>query len=112
MRRRQRLRSAADFQRVRSRGRSYAHPLLVVYVHPNDEAVTRFGFTLSKRVGKAVARNRAKRLLREAARKTAPALPAGLDIVVVGRPPLASASAAEVAEALTVALRQADVLRT
>lgn len=112
MDRRQRLRSAADFQRVRSHGRAYAHPLLVVYVHPNDGACTRFGFTLSKRVGKAVVRNRAKRLLREAARRLVPALPAGLDIVVVGRPPLAAASAAEVAEALAATLRQADVLRT
>lgn len=84
----------------------------MVYIHPNDKALTRFGFTISKRVGKAVVRNRAKRLLREAARKMTPTLPAGLDIVVVGRPPLAEASAAEVAEALAAVLRQAGVLHT
>jgi len=57
MRRRYRLRTDAQFRRVRSEGRSWAHPLLVLYALPNDEGVTRVGFSVGKRVGKAVARH-------------------------------------------------------
>lgn len=96
---------------MRTHGRSYAHPLLVLYVHPNADGLTRFGFAVSKRVGKAVVRNRVKRVLREAARRALPGLVPGWDIVVVGRPPLAEAPYAEVADALAAMLRQAHVLR-
>jgi ribonuclease P protein component len=48
--------------------------------------VTRLGLSVSRKVGSAVVRNRVKRLLREAFRTSASALPPGLDLVVVARP--------------------------
>lgn len=110
MRRHQRLRSAADFHRVRTKGESYANPLLALYVHPNDGALTRVGFTISKRVGGAVVRNRLKRLLREAARQVLSALPPGWDLVVVARPALARAASPTVAPALADVLGRAKLL--
>ena len=53
----------------------------------DDDGPCRVGYTCSKKVGNAVARNRAKRRLREAARLTLPAHGrAGYDYVLIGRP--------------------------
>lgn len=85
MRRTFRLRKSADFQRVRANRQSWAHPLLVLYVAPNDGDVTRVGLSVGKRVGGAVVRNRVRRRIREAVRRRHPALPAGYDLVFVAR---------------------------
>jgi len=53
MQRAHRLRHAADFQRVRDQRRSWRHPLLVLYVAPNDGQETRLGISVGRRVGKA-----------------------------------------------------------
>jgi ribonuclease P protein component len=56
----------------------------------------RLGITASRRVGNAVQRNRAKRVVREAFRQLREELPAGLDLVVIVRQALGSRGLAEV----------------
>jgi ribonuclease P protein component len=92
MRKRYRLRTDAQFKRVRGGGRSWANPLVVLYALRNDEEVTRVGFSVSKRIGKAVTRNRVKRLLREAIRLRFSDIAQGYDLVLIARGPIASAS--------------------
>ena len=81
--RKERLRKARQFSLVYERGSSATNKFLVIKILPNDLGVTRCGFAVSKRVGKAVKRNRIKRLLRECVRVT-PIQP-GWDIVFVAR---------------------------
>ena len=78
-----RLRSNTDFQRVRQHGRKTASRLLVLIYAPNNLAIVRVGFVVSKRISKqAVERNYVKRLLSEAIRPLLLDIPAGWDIVV------------------------------
>ena len=82
-----RLKRRAEFLRVASKGRKTPAPGLVLQaLIRNDAAPARFGFTVTKKVGNAVVRNRTKRRLREAVRAVLAETPAkGVDLVLIGR---------------------------
>jgi ribonuclease P protein component len=92
--------------------RVWAHPLLVLYVAPNDLDRTRVGITVSSRVGKAVVRNRVRRRLREALRARLDLLGAGNDLLLIARPPSARASWAELCSALDTVLARSGATTT
>lgn len=103
-----RLRTAADFRRVRDQSpRIWPHPLLVLHVAPNDLGRVRAGITVSSRVGNAVVRNRVRRRVREALRARLDSLELGYDILIVTRPLSARASWHELCAALDALLRRA-----
>jgi ribonuclease P protein component len=106
-----RLSSPAAFRSVFSTGRSYAHGAVVLYVakRATGGGPARAGFVVSRKVGGAVARNRAKRLLREALRLEGRDLPDGLDLVVVARPSVADVTYGEVAGDLRDVLNAAGL---
>jgi ribonuclease P protein component len=119
------LKSATDFERVRRDGRSHAHPLVVLVARRREaadltaraqggtsmpEPRPRIGFVAGRAVGTAVERNRAKRLLREAARATAAQIAPGWDLVLIARRPLAEARLADTQAALSQLLRRARLL--
>ena len=82
-----RLSRSAEFERVYRQGRSTASRELVLYVFPNaDSEHPRLGLSVSRKVGGAVARNRVKRLLKEALAHAGAGVPPGHDLVVVARP--------------------------
>ena len=110
LQRRHRLKKSAEFQRVRALKQSWAHPLLVLYAAPNGLEITRVGISTSKRIGKAVVRNRVKRLIRESTRKLLPLLSPGRDLVFVARPNAADASYAEIGRAVEILLQRARLL--
>jgi ribonuclease P protein component len=112
-----RLTRSEDFKRVRRSGKSYAHPLvvLIVQVHdkrssPVDQPRVKVGVAAGRTVGTAVYRNRAKRLLREAIRSLIPKIALGLDLILIARPGLASASLEETRQALLTLLQRAQIL--
>ena len=87
------LRRPVDFRRVYERRRSVSDESLIVYACPNDLPYSRLGLSVSRKYGGAVARNRLRRLYREAYRLSRAPLPFGIDLVLIPRgknePPLA-----------------------
>jgi ribonuclease P protein component len=105
----QRLRRAADLAHVRREGQAWRHPLVVLLVCPNGRAHSRFGFVTSRRIGKAVVRNRVKRRLREAVRQQLADVATGWDCLFVAREPITQAAYGEIATAVTQLLRRANL---
>jgi ribonuclease P protein component len=110
MRQRDRLHGSAVISQLRQTGKRWHHPLAALFVHSNDQEISRFGFSASRRVGKAVARNRAKRLLREAVRLHLGEVQPGWDCLLVARTATAEATFAEVETAVLQLLQRGRLL--
>ena len=110
MNRRFRLTRSADFKRVRRLGTSFAHPLIVLIVYPNELDQPRIAVAASRHVGKAVKRNRAKRLIRAAIVPLIPLITPGWDILLIARQPISEATSLETKQALFNVLTRAQVI--
>jgi ribonuclease P protein component len=85
-----RLKRRNDFRRVFQAGQSVANRQFVVVMHDRKaEGPPRIGISVSKKVGKAVVRNRIKRLVKEVTRQFIPYLKANTDYVIIARIPAA-----------------------
>ncbi|MDR2711825.1 MAG: ribonuclease P protein component [Clostridiales bacterium] len=80
-----RLRQRRDFRRVYQKGRSQSFPYFVFYNRYTGLPGFRVGFSVSKKIGKAVVRNRVKRQLREICRRHLNKFLAGRDYIIVVR---------------------------
>jgi ribonuclease P protein component len=87
MKREERLTKPEEYTRVYNEGISKADRLLVLRALPNQLELSRFGISVSKRVGNAVVRNRVKRVLREILRQKS--YSPGWDVVFIARNPAA-----------------------
>ena len=97
MQRRHRLSRSQDFDAVYRKGRSTSTRYLVLYWFPREEEDddARLGLAVPKSTGTAVQRNRIKRRLRELWRARLEQVPPGCDYVLVVRPGLVEAAAAQ-----------------
>jgi len=108
MKRERRLTKPAEYSRVYNQGFSQADNLVAIRAMPNQLSFSRFGISVSKRLGKAVVRNRVKRLLREILR-VAPLNP-GWDFVVIARTPAAKSDYHQLRKSVLNLLSRAKIL--
>lgn len=108
---RYRLRLNADFQRVRHEGKTWTHRLIVMSAAPNRRDYSRFGFAASKRVGKAVIRNKVRRRMREVVRLKRQTIRAGWDLIFVARFSAAQATYAQIERAVDDLIKRAGLYR-
>ena len=107
MRGEQHITRTAQYALVYNKGSSWASDLVVMKALPNGLTLSRYGFSVSRRVGKAVVRNRVKRLLREILRVTP--LKPGWDIVFIVRPAAARGNYATLKKSVESLLSRAQL---
>lgn len=91
-----------EYKRAYFQGKYKAHPFLVTYLIKNRKGENRIGITTSKKIGKAVERNRARRVIRAAYLSVREEItfPAGYDLVFVARPLTAQQKSTAIAKTM------------
>jgi len=82
----------------------------VLYCAPNELPVSRFGISVSRRIGSAVVRNRTKRRLREILRPLCEQVSGGYDVILIARNGIVDAEHAVVEQAVRQLLLKAGIL--
>ncbi len=108
MKRQERITMPRQYAEVYGKGKSYPSELIVLRTLPNNLEYSRYGLSVSRKVGNAVIRNKLKRRLREI-HKIESIMP-GWDIVYILRPASAEASFDSLKKSVETLLTKADIL--
>ena len=102
--------SNRDFQRIYRRGKSFVSPLLVTYALKTKNNNLRIGITTSKKVGKAVRRNRSRRVIRAAFSHIGVPVTTSYDLIFVARTRTAYLKSYEVENYMREHLRSLGII--
>ncbi len=105
------LKENRDFRRIYNRGKSFVSPYIVVYVNKGRQDNIRLGITAGKKIGNAVKRNRAKRVITAAFRTVQPRIREGQDFIIVARTRILDVKSTVVADSLLTLLSSAGALK-
>lgn len=105
------LKRNKQFRQVYRKGKSVACRELVLIYAKNRSDMVHVGFSVGKRLGNSVVRNRVKRRLREAFRPNLPLLLPGFDLIVIARDAARDAPFSSLADSLRYLLRKAGLFQ-
>lgn len=105
------LKENRDFHRLYKKGKSLISPVLVTYIFKNRSDNLRYGITTGKKIGNAVKRNRARRVIRAAFKECAPNLKSGYDIVFVARGKTPFVKSTQVKSAMEYHFKKAQIFK-
>jgi len=106
-----RLRKRRDFSYTYKKGKSVANQYLVLVYRRTGFCVTRAGFSVSKKFGNSVKRNRIRRQLREIYRKRIPHVKEGYDLIFVVRKNARDVEFSKLEEAVDNLLKRAELFK-
>ena len=110
--RERRIKQGRDFARAKTQGkRVYSGCLIANWLVLPPGSATRIGVITARKIGGAVVRTRARRLLREAFRLHQPDLAQPVDLVLVAQPSIVDKGFADVERDYLAALRRARLLK-
>lgn len=104
------LRKIGDFKKIYKKGNSFANKYLVVFYLDNKLDYNRIGFLASKKVGKSVIRNRARRLMKECYKNYKDKMVKGYDIIFIARVNIKDVGYKEVDSAFKHILKKTNFL--
>lgn len=100
------LRGQSNFDRVYRKGKTAADRYVIIFHKKNGSDENRIGFLASKKIGNAVARNRARRLMKEAFRQTEDLPYSGEDIIFIARKGIDEVKMQDVKKSMENAMRR------
>lgn len=104
------LRKKKDFSVIYNKGKSVGERYVVVFYKKNNLPYNRKAFLASKKVGKSVQRNRARRLMKESVRALESRIKTGYDIIFIARKDIYKLKCADVKKSIEAALKKAKIL--
>ncbi|MCR5653357.1 MAG: ribonuclease P protein component [Ruminococcus sp.] len=105
------LKENRDFHRLYKKGKSFVNPVLVTYILKNNSDNLQYGITTGKKIGNAVKRSRARRVIRAAFRQCSPELKSGYDIVFVARGKTPFVKSTQIKNVMEYQFKKAQIFR-
>ncbi len=105
------LKRHKEFRYTYARGRAQSLPLFTLVYAKNRNESVRVGFSVSKRIGNAVQRNRAKRRMRASLSPMLPHLAGGFNVIFVAKPEVLEAPFPELSKQMETLVRRAGLWR-
>ena len=104
------LRRKSDFSLIYNKGKSVGERYVVLFFKKNGLPYNRVAFLASKKVGKSVVRNRARRLMKESYREMKENLAIGYDLIFIARKTICNLKYADVKKSMEAAVKKAGAL--
>ena len=109
LKRQYRLTSSARIKELQQRGRSWRNRWLVLIKRANDRPESRFAFSVSRKLGNAVVRNRTRRVIRECIRRRLPSIATGWDVLLIARHPARGAPLTQIDRAVADLMQRSQL---
>ncbi len=105
------LRGKSNFSKIYNKGKSVGGRFVVIFYLKNNLPYNRVAFLASKKVGNSVARNRARRLMKESVRLLNLSIETGYDVIYIARNTITTAKCIDVQKSIEKSLNKTGVIK-